>query len=168
MLCNNVSCFLKSEHLVPNLLAFAIGIFSYLKNHFGRSSSVTSFQALTDRDFDLFLINFNSNISTFWSRVFQPFSTRGTFGTLLSVWRNLGTQNSANLRILTKPCKELAEPRVLLYYSQVEKHCSKVLFRFHFTIPWRLCWVTSVRKLYYSSESIKTAKNVIKLFEFIF
>jgi len=35
--------------------------------------------------------------------VFQPFSSRGTFETLLSVWRNIDTQNSANLRILREP-----------------------------------------------------------------
>ncbi len=33
-----------------------------------------------------------------------------TFKTLLNFWRNLDTKNSANLRILTEPCKELAEP----------------------------------------------------------
>jgi len=37
---------------------------------------------------------------------FQPFSGRGTFETLLSIWRNLGTQNSANFRIITEPSKE--------------------------------------------------------------
>jgi len=35
--------------------------------------------------------------------VFRPFSSRGTFQKLLSVWRNLDTQNSANLRILREP-----------------------------------------------------------------
>ncbi len=35
--------------------------------------------------------------------VFQPFSSCGTFETLCSVWRNLHTQNSANLRILMEP-----------------------------------------------------------------
>jgi len=42
--------------------------------------------------------------------VFQPFSSRGTFETLLSVWQNLDAQNSASLRILREPCKELMEP----------------------------------------------------------
>jgi len=28
----------------------------------------------------------------------------------LNLWRNLDTKNSANLRILTEPCTELAEP----------------------------------------------------------
>ncbi len=39
-----------------------------------------------------------------------PFSSRGTLEPLLNFWRNLDTKNSANLRILTEPCKELAEP----------------------------------------------------------
>ncbi len=34
---------------------------------------------------------------------FQPFSSRGTFETLLRVWRTLDTQNGDNLRILTEP-----------------------------------------------------------------
>jgi len=38
--------------------------------------------------------------------VFQPFSSLGTFETLLSVLRNLDTQNGANLRILTEPSEE--------------------------------------------------------------
>jgi hypothetical protein len=42
--------------------------------------------------------------------VFQPFSSRGTFQNLLSVWRNLDTQNSTNLWILREPSYELAEP----------------------------------------------------------
>jgi len=37
------------------------------------------------------------------------FTLIGTFETLLNFWRNLDTKNSANLRILTEPCKELAE-----------------------------------------------------------
>ncbi len=43
---------------------------------------------------------------------FQPFSSLGTFETLLIFWWNLDTKNNANLRILTEPCKELAEPRL--------------------------------------------------------
>ncbi len=39
--------------------------------------------------------------------VVQPFFSRGTFETLLSVWRNIDTQISADLRILAEPCKEL-------------------------------------------------------------
>jgi len=35
--------------------------------------------------------------------VFQPYSRRGTFETLLSILRNLDTQNIANIRILTEP-----------------------------------------------------------------
>ncbi len=38
-----------------------------------------------------------------YGSVFQPLSSRRTFETLLSVWRNLDTQNSCNLRILTEP-----------------------------------------------------------------
>jgi hypothetical protein len=34
---------------------------------------------------------------------FQPFSICRTFETLLSIWRNLETQNSANLSILAEP-----------------------------------------------------------------
>ncbi len=45
-----------------------------------------------------------------YGSVFQPFSSRGTFQKLLSVWRNLDTQNSANLRILREPSSERAEP----------------------------------------------------------
>jgi len=44
--------------------------------------------------------------------VFQPFSNRGTFSKLLSVWQSLDTQNSDNMRILTKRSKEWAEPRL--------------------------------------------------------
>jgi len=47
---------------------------------------------------------------------FQPFSSRGTFEMLLSVWRNLDTQNRAKLRILTEPKKDyrnLLGPRKL-------------------------------------------------------
>ncbi len=47
-----------------------------------------------------------------YGSVFQPFSSRGTFQKLLSVWRNLHTQNSANLRILRERSQELAEPRL--------------------------------------------------------
>ncbi len=35
--------------------------------------------------------------------VFQPFSSRGTLLKLLSIWRNLDTQNSANLMIIREP-----------------------------------------------------------------
>ncbi len=52
------------------------------------------------------------NHSIVCSRVFQPFSSRGTIETLLSVWRNLDTQNIVNLRILTERSKELLEPRL--------------------------------------------------------
>ncbi len=34
----------------------------------------------------------------------------GTFEILFSLWRNLDTQNRANLRILREPSKEWAEP----------------------------------------------------------
>jgi len=34
---------------------------------------------------------------------FQPFSICRTFETFLSIWRNLDTQNNANLRILAEP-----------------------------------------------------------------
>ncbi len=30
----------------------------------------------------------------------------------MNFWRNLDTENSADLRILAEPCKELAEPRL--------------------------------------------------------
>ncbi len=42
--------------------------------------------------------------------VFQPFQSRGTFVTLLSLWRSLDNQKSDNFRILTEPNKEYAEP----------------------------------------------------------
>jgi hypothetical protein len=42
--------------------------------------------------------------------VFQPFSSLGTFETLLSDWRNLDNQSRADLRILRELSKELAEP----------------------------------------------------------
>jgi len=51
-----------------------------------------------------------SKYHTIYTSAFQPFSSRGTFETLLNFWRNLDTKNSANLRILAEPCKELAEP----------------------------------------------------------
>jgi len=41
---------------------------------------------------------------------FSTFSSRGTFETLLIISRNLDTQNSANLRILKEPSRELPEP----------------------------------------------------------
>ncbi len=41
---------------------------------------------------------------------FLTFSSRGTFETLLNFCRNLDTKNSTNLRIRTKPCKELTKP----------------------------------------------------------
>ncbi len=40
---------------------------------------------------------------------FQPFTSQATFQALLSVWWNLDTQNSADLRILTEPVKESAD-----------------------------------------------------------
>ncbi len=55
-----------------------------------------------------------------YPRVFQPFSSRGTFETLLCVWQNLDTQNSGNLRIIREPCKDLVEP-VGSAETQVEK-----------------------------------------------
>ena len=48
--------------------------------------------------------------STTYDNAFQPFSSRGTFETLLNFWRNLDTKNSTNMRIFAEPCKELAEP----------------------------------------------------------
>jgi len=39
-------------------------------------------------------------VSVLYCSVFQPFSSRGTFETLLNLWRNLDTKNCANLRIL--------------------------------------------------------------------
>jgi len=42
----------------------------------------------------------------FYASVFQPFSSRGTFETLLSVWRNLGTLNQWFLMLETwRPTK---------------------------------------------------------------
>ncbi len=41
--------------------------------------------------------------------VFQPFSSRGTFETLLNLVWHLDTKISANLKILAEPCKDLAE-----------------------------------------------------------
>jgi hypothetical protein len=42
--------------------------------------------------------------------VFQPIPSLGTFETLLSIWQNLNTQNSVNMKILKEPIKEIAEP----------------------------------------------------------
>ncbi len=42
-------------------------------------------------------------VLTLYVSVFQPFSSRGTFQKLLSIWRNVDTQNSTNLRILGEP-----------------------------------------------------------------
>ncbi len=47
---------------------------------------------------------------TVYGSGFQPFSSCGTFETLLNFWRNLDTKNSTNMMILAEPCKELAEP----------------------------------------------------------
>ena len=60
---------------------------------------------------------------TMQSSVFQPFTSHGTFRKLLSVWRNLDTQNITNLRILREPSQELAEP--WLKNTDVEKSCAK-------------------------------------------
>ncbi len=62
--------------------------------------------------------------------VFQPFSIHGTFEALLSLWHNLDTQNSTNLRILTEHSKEWAKPlgyaEPRLKKGPVEKHCTKL------------------------------------------
>jgi len=54
-----------------------------------------------------------------WWKFIQPFSSFGTFETLLSVWQSQDTQISANLRILTEPCKELGEPRLKKHWSSI-------------------------------------------------
>jgi len=41
---------------------------------------------------------------------FQPFSSRESFETLLSIWQNRDTHNNANLRILTEHSEEWVEP----------------------------------------------------------
>jgi len=46
------------------------------------------------------------HFATYYSSVFQPLLICGTFKTLLGIWRNLGTQNSTNLRITTEPSEE--------------------------------------------------------------
>jgi len=49
------------------------------------------------------------SLIVYWS-AFQPFSSCGTFETLLNFWRYLDAKYSANLTILMGPCKELAKP----------------------------------------------------------
>ncbi len=61
----------------------------------------------------------SSDFSSPYISVFQTFLSCGTFKTLLRLWRNLDTHNSANLRIFTKPCEKWtgllgsAEPRLI-------------------------------------------------------
>ncbi len=43
-----------------------------------------------------------------YGSVFQPFSSRGTFETILSIWLHLDTQNSTYMSILRELGKELA------------------------------------------------------------
>jgi hypothetical protein len=76
----------------------------------------------------------------FLSNVFQPFSSHGTFETILSIWRNLDTQNSTNMRILRELRKELAEPRLKNTVLAVMKNLScKTLFVSKFCfIGWHL------------------------------
>ena len=44
------------------------------------------------------------------SSVFQPFSSHGTPGTLIIIWRNQNIVNRINRNFLREPSKELAEP----------------------------------------------------------
>ncbi len=104
------------------------------------------------KNVDISKLNLLVDITKIQISVFQPFSSRGTFETLLNLFRqNLNTKNNANLRILVEPWLKNTDVNTSKLNLFID--INKIYFHRHF--------ITSLLEKYFCILKFINVGNVI-------